>query len=254
MQWDPDQYTRYADQRGRPFFDLVAQIKAEAPARVVDLGCGPGDLTITLARRWPSAHVEGIDSSPEMIAGAPADAGVSFTVGIAQDFQASNVDVLVSNAALQWVPEHRTLLAQWAAQLNPGGWMAIQVPANFDAPSHLLMREVARRPRWREQLHGVLRGGNSVAQPAEYLDLLATQGLHADVWQTEYQHLLAGADPVLEWVRGTGLRPVLAALSSAEAAEFIADYAPLLREAYPARDYGTVFGFLRTFAVARKPG
>ena len=254
MQWDPEQYARYSDQRGRPFFDLVGQIKAEAPAQVVDLGCGPGDLTITLAQRWPTAQVRGIDSSPEMIESAPAEAGVSFSVGIAQDFQASDVDVLISNAALQWVPEHASLLQRWAAQLNPGGWLAFQVPANFDAPSHLLMREVARRPRWREQLHGVLRGGNSVAQPAEYLDLLATQGLYADVWQTEYQHVLAGPDPVLEWVRGTGLRPVLAALSSAEAAEFIAEYAPLLRKAYPPRSYGTVFGFLRTFAVAHKPG
>jgi trans-aconitate 2-methyltransferase len=253
VQWDPEQYARYSDQRGRPFFDLVGQIKAEAPVRVVDLGCGPGDLTVTLAQRWPAAQVLGVDSSPEMIERAPADSGVGFSVGIAQDFQASGVDVLVSNAALQWVPEHRQLLERWADQLNPGGWIAFQVPANFDAPSHLLMRQVARRPRWRDQLHGVLRGANSVAHPDEYLDLLAAHGLYADVWQTEYQHVLAGPDPVLEWVRGTGLRPVLAALGADEAAEFTAEYAALLREAYPPRSYGTVFGFLRTFAVAHKP-
>jgi trans-aconitate 2-methyltransferase len=252
MRWDPTQYARYADHRSRPFFELVARIGAESPGSVVDVGCGSGELTVALAERWPGATVRGLDSSPEMIGRAPADRRVEFRVQAAQEFAADGVDVLVSNAVLQWVPEHRELLARWAGQLRDGGWLAFQVPANFDAPSHRLMRELAESPAWRDRLHGVLRGGSAVADPEAYLELLTAAGLQADVWQTQYLHVLAGEDPVLEWVRGTGLRPVLAALDPADAARFSAEYAALLREAYPRRPYGTVFPFLRTFAVARK--
>jgi trans-aconitate 2-methyltransferase len=252
MRWDPTQYARFADHRSRPFFELTARIGAEEPARVVDLGCGSGELTVTLAQRWPGATVTGIDSSPEMIARAPAQAGVDFAVGDATDFDAAGLDVLVSNAMLQWVPEHLALLARWARQLAPEGWLAFQVPANFDAPSHRLMRELAQSRAWRARLDGVLRHGDAVATPAEYLDLLAGQGLDVDAWQTTYEQVLTGEDPVLEWVRGTGLRPVLAALSDRDGARFSDEYAAALREAYPARPYGTVFGFARTFVVAHK--
>jgi trans-aconitate 2-methyltransferase len=251
MRWDPTQYGRYADQRSRPFFDLVARIGAASPDRVTDVGCGTGELTVTLAQRWPAASVRGIDSSPDMIDRAPPDRGVVFALGEAQEFDASGTDVLVSNALLQWVPGHDALLLRWAEQLNSGGWLAFQVPANFSAPSHRLMRELAASPRWERELSGVLREA-PVAEPEQYLDLLATRGLEVEAWQTEYLHLLQGPDPVLEWVRGTGLRPVLSTLSGEEAAEFSAEYASLLREAYPPRPYGTVFGFLRTFVVAHK--
>jgi trans-aconitate 2-methyltransferase len=251
MRWDPAQYERYAGPRGRPFFDLVAQVAAEAPATVVDLGCGPGDLTVSLAERWPAAAIRGIDSSPEMIERAPGDAGVEFSLGTAEAFDATGTDVLVSNATLQWVPTHRRLLPEWLGQLNPGGWLAFQVPSNFGAPSHTLMRELAASPRWRDALGGILRHADAVAEPAEYLDLLERHAAHADVWRTEYLHVLEGQDPVLEWVRGTGLRPILSALGEAEAAEFSAEYAALLRKAYPPGPHGTVFGFARTFAVAR---
>jgi trans-aconitate 2-methyltransferase len=252
VRWDPTQYGRYADERARPFFELVGRIGAQAPAAVVDLGCGSGELTAALLERWPEARIRGIDSSPEMIDRAPRDAGVQFEVAPAEAFDASGTDVLISNAMLQWVPDHGRLLAAWAAQLNPDGWLAFQVPANFGAPSHRLMRELAAEPRWRERLHGVLRHGDAVATPAGYLDLLAGAGMRVDAWQTEYQHVLPGEDPVLEWVRGTGLRPVLAALHDGEAKEFEAEYARRLREAYPRRPYGTVFGFARTFVVAQK--
>lgn len=252
MRWDPTQYGRYADERGRPFFDLTARIAADSPESVVDLGCGPGDLTVTLAQRWPEALVRGIDSSPEMIARAPADGRVQFSIGTAEEFDATGIDVLVSNAALQWVPTHRELIVAWAQQLNPGGWLAFQVPANFGAPSHVLMRELAESAQWREVLGGMLRGAESTAPPTEYLDLLASRGLEVDAWQTEYEHVLEGEDPVLEWVRGTGLRPALAALSPQDAERFTAQYAARLREAYPPRAYGTVFGFSRTFVVARR--
>ena len=252
MRWDPTQYARYSDQRSRPFFDLVGRIEADAPATVVDLGCGSGELTETLAQRWPEARVSGVDSSPEMIARAPAAGAVQFSVADAESFEATGVDVLVSNAALQWVPTHRELLLRWAEQLAPRGWLAFQVPSNFGAPSHALMRELAESPEWRERLGGVLRGTESVAAPAEYLDLLASRGIEVDAWQTEYEHVLDGEDPVLEWVRGTGLRPVFAALSDADAARFSGEYAARLREAYPRRPYGTVFAFSRVFVVARR--
>jgi trans-aconitate 2-methyltransferase len=252
MRWDPAQYARYADQRGRPFFELTARIGAERPRRVVDLGCGSGELTLTLAERWPEARIRGLDSSPDMIDRAPRDGGVEFAVGPAQDFDATGTDVLVSNAMLQWVPDHLTLLARWAEQISGDGWIAFQVPANFDAPSHVLMRELADSPAWSAKLAGVLRHRDAVAPPARYVDLFATRGLTVDAWQTEYEHLLTGDDPVLEWVRGTGLRPVLAALDAADAAAFESEYARLLRDAYPPRPYGTVFSFRRTFVVARR--
>jgi trans-aconitate 2-methyltransferase len=253
MRWDPEQYARYSRQRNRPFFDLVAQIGAETPAEVVDLGCGAGDLTAALATRWPAATVRGIDSSPEMIERARAISTVEFTLGTAQDFDATGIDVVVSNAMLQWVRGHPELLTTWAGQLNVGGWLAFQVPANFAAPSHQLMRELAGSARWRDRLPDHVRGTDTVLDPSGYLDLLTAAGLQADVWQTEYFHVLTGDDPVLEWVRGTGLRPILAALNTVDAAEFSAEYAALLREAYPARPCGTVFPFLRTFAVGQRP-
>jgi trans-aconitate 2-methyltransferase len=252
MHWDPAQYARYSDHRSRPFFDLVARIGAPAPRSVLDVGCGSGELTVALAQRWPEATVRGVDSSPEMIARAPADQGVDFSLHDARDVDAVDVDVLVSNAALQWVPQHHDLLARWAGQLDDDGWLAFQVPANFDAPSHRLMRELAESPRWRDRLHGVLRGAMTVAEPESYLELMTGHGLRADVWQTRYLHVLEGDDPVLQWLRGTGLRPVLATLTEHEATQFSGEYAALLRRAYPRRPYGTVLPFLRTFVVAHK--
>ena len=252
MRWDPVQYGRYSGERGRPFFELVARVDCAAPETVVDLGCGSGELTVSLADRWPEALVRGIDSSAEMIEQAPADGEVEFSVQSAEQFSAAGIDVLVSNAALQWVPTHRELLVRWSAQLNPGGWLAFQVPANFDAPSHVLMRELAESPRWRDRLGGVLRGTDSTAPPLEYLDLLGGAGLDVDAWQTEYVHILQGEDPVLQWVRGTGLRPALAALSAEDAERFSAEYGARLREAYPRRPYGTAFPFKRTFVVAQR--
>jgi trans-aconitate 2-methyltransferase len=253
MRWDPAQYGRYSDERSRPYFDLVGRIGADDPEVVVDLGCGSGELTASLAARWPGALVRGIDASAEMIERAPRDAGVEFAVGDARGFAADGVDVVVSNAMLQWLPEHVTLLGRWASELNPGGWLAFQVPANFSAPSHRLMRDLAASGRWHARLEGVVQPGGTVAEPAEYFEMLTDAGLVADVWRTEYQHILPGQDAVLEWVRGTALRPMLAALETDEAAAFEAEYAALLREAYPVGPHGTVFGFSRTFAVARKP-
>ncbi len=259
MRWDPGKYAEYSDQRGRPFFDLLTRIDHPAPRRVVDLGCGPGELTAALARRWPGAEVTGIDSSPEMVARARAGedlpANLTFTTGDAGQWgPGPQDDVIVSNALLQWVPGHLELLRDWASTMVDGAWLALQVPANFDAPSHALMRRHADSARWAALLTGVLRHSDAVAEPAGYLRLLEKAGLRADVWETVYHQVLQGRDPVLEWVRGTGLRPVLEVLSAPEAAEFEEGYAELLRGAYPAESFGTVFPFRRIFAVGVKTG
>ena len=143
--WNPDVYLAFADHRGRPFFDLTSRVRAEAPRRVVDLGCGPGNLTVSLSQRWPDAAIEAWDSSPEMVESA-RERGVDAQVGDVRDWAPRpDTDVVVSNATLQWVPDHAELLIRWAGQLAAGSWIAIQVPGNFDAPSHQAVRELARR-------------------------------------------------------------------------------------------------------------
>jgi len=256
--WDPTTYLRFAGERARPFVELVARISAESPTTVVDLGCGEGALTASLAQRWPGARVTGIDSSSSMLAAAAAHAvpgRVEFVAGDVQDWAPdAPVDVAVSNAVLQWVPGHDTLLGRWAAHLAPGGWLAVQVPGNFRAPTHTLLAELCRSDRWAPLLADVPRGADSVLDPAGYYDVLTAAGLAADAWETTYLHVLSGPDPVLEWVRSTQLRPVLARLGDDEAAAFTAEYAAALRAAYPIRSDGTtLLPFRRIFAVGSRP-
>ena len=263
--WDPAGYLRFGDERARPFTDLLARVAAREPRTVVDLGCGEGALTGSLAQRWPGARVTGVDSSPEMLAAAAAHAvpgRVTFTHGDAQGWQPDEpVDVLVTNALLQWVPGHLDLLPQWVAALAPDGWLALQVPGNFGAPSHVLMREVAALPRFAGRLAGVLRGTESVGEPLDYAAVLADAGCVVDAWETTYLHVLDpagehGGDAVLAWVQGTGLRPVTDALADDPRLreDFVATYGERLREAYPRRPWGTPLPFRRVFAVAHKPG
>ena len=256
VRWDPRQYERYNDERHRPFFELVARVPVESPSYVVDLGCGPGPLTRSLLDRWPDAQILGVDSSPDMIDAARehAVAGrLSFAVGDIAGWKPDRaIDVLVANAALHWVPGHVDLIAQFADWLAPGGAIAFQVPDNFGEPSHTLLAELRQSPKWRDKLAAGADRSASVERPAKYLDALITARLQADVWQTSYLHILHGEDPVLEWVKGTALRPVLTALPPDDQAEFVAEYAEALRAAYPATRYGTVFPFRRTFAVGRK--
>jgi trans-aconitate 2-methyltransferase len=255
--WDPGQYQHFGDERSRPFFDLLARVAAEDPRLVVDLGCGPGTLTATLASRWPGAEVRGIDSSPEMIETAralpvPEGQRLSFALGDVRDWRPDGrVDVIVSNAVLQWVPDHLTVLARWAGFLRPGGWLAFQVPGNFEQPGHAAMREMARSERWRALLADVPLN-RQAGDPAEYLDLLARAGLDVDAWETTYLHVLHGEDPVLDWYKGTGLRPVLAALQPEQAVQFLDEYRARMSEAYPAAPYGTVFPFRRVFVIAAR--
>jgi trans-aconitate 2-methyltransferase len=258
VQWDPQQYVRYREERGRPFHELVARIPVAAPELVVDLGCGPGTLTQVLAERWPSARVLGVDSSPEMVAAAEPLAQpprLDFVLGDVESWQpADKVDVVVANALLQWVPGHVELIAPIAGWLRPGGCLAFQVPANFDAPSHLALRDLRLSQRWRARLGDAADRSGAVESPERYLDAFVAAGLEPDVWQTSYLHVLQGPDAVLEWVKGTALRPVLSALDDEGRREFLDEYGVLLRDAYPPTSYGTVFPFLRTFAVGRRPG
>jgi trans-aconitate 2-methyltransferase len=255
--WDAAQYLRFGGERARPFFDLLAQVGAESPRFVADLGCGPGNLTAVLARCWPQARVVGVDSSPEMVAaarGGDGDVGerVSFSVGDVRDWAPDMApDVLICNAVLQWVPGHQGLLVRWADMLAPGGWLAFQLPGNFDQPSHAIVREMAASPKWRDALRDIelnRQGGN----PREYAALLARPGYEVNAWETSYVHILQGENPVLEWTRGTTLRPVLSALDEDQAAAFLGEYAERLRQAYDPGPFGTMFPFRRVFTVLHR--
>lgn len=251
--WDAQHYLTYAEARGRPFFELVGRVGAERPREVVDLGCGPGNLTATLRDRWPSARIRALDSDADMIAAARA-AGVSAALSDLGDWSpAAETDVVISNAALQWVPQHDRLLARWVSQLPRGAWLAFQVPGNFGAPSHRLIREVAGEDRWARRLGGAtLRDEGAVCDAAGYARLLTAHDCVVDAWETTYQQRLTGEDPVLEWVSGTALRPIRAALDDASWRQFREVLAPRLREAYPRQpDGSTWFPFRRIFAVAR---
>jgi trans-aconitate 2-methyltransferase len=268
--WSPRQYLAYASHRARPFFELLARVDADAPAHVVDLGCGPGERTADLAARWPGAVIDGIDSSEQMIlqarrmlaerpmapgdtGTAPAPARVRFAVADLAEWTPDRpMDVIFSNAALQWVPEHRRLLPRWVAALAPGGWLAFSMPGNFEGPSHTLLRELCESPRWGDRL-GAVNRHNVVGDPIEYLELLSDLGCRVDAWETTYLQVLRGEDAVLQWMRGTGLRPVLSALEDDdERAAFEAEYGELLRRAYPRRPFGTVLPYRRIFVVARQ--
>ncbi|MBB3083436.1 trans-aconitate 2-methyltransferase [Geodermatophilus sabuli] len=257
--WDPGGYLRFAGERARPFADLVGRIGAREPRVVVDLGCGTGALTASLAARWPGALVTGIDSSPEMLAAAAAHAvpdRLRFALGDLRDWAPGGpVDVLVTNAALHWVPGHAGLLRRWAGHLAPGGWLALQVPGNWRAPTHTLLADLCRSPRWAAALAPAAPAPDAVLDPAGYLEVLSGAGLAVDAWETTYLHVLTGQDAVLGWVRSTVLRPVLALLEEDDAAELEAEYAAALRVAYPRREDGTtLLPFRRVFAVGVRSG
>lgn len=251
--WNPDVYLTYADHRGRPFFDLLSRVGSRDPRRIVDLGCGPGNLTETLAVRWPGAAIEAWDSSPEMVAAA-RERGVDARVGDVRDWTpAADTDVVVSNATLHWVPEHPELLVRWAGQLAAGSWIAFQVPGNFDAPSHQAVRDLVRRPAWSDALRDFPFEKSEVVRPADgYAGLMADAGCTVDAWETTYVHEFTGENPVLEWINGTALRPVRAALSDDQWEQFRAELIPALDAAYPVRADGiTFFPFRRIFVVAQ---
>ncbi|WP_431982796.1 trans-aconitate 2-methyltransferase [Streptomyces qinglanensis] len=265
--WDPEQYLRHAGPRLRPVRDLLAQVPERLPglprARIADLGCGPGGPSLPLAERWPEAHITGYDNAPEMLreAGKHARPGrLDFARADLAHWRPdpdAHFGLLFSNAALQWVPGHQDAFPDWLAALPSGGTLAFQVPGNAAAPSHTLLSALRNSARWRDRVGAQARPG-AVLTPARYADLLAPlgpRGCAVDAWETTYLHRLTGTDPVLEWTKGTALRPVLAALADDSAArdDFLAEYAAALRQAYPrGADGTTAFPFRRVFVVAVK--
>ncbi|GAA4859870.1 trans-aconitate 2-methyltransferase [Saccharopolyspora rosea] len=250
--WNPREYLAFSAERDRPAHDLLARVRAERARHVVDLGCGAGNLTPLLVQRWPEAEVEAFDSSPEMVAAARARGVDAHQADAGEWKPRPDTDVVLCNAVLQWIPGHVDLLRRWLPSMSSGSWFAFQVPGNFDSPSYTAIRELVAEPRWRDRVAGVLRA-DSVLSPVGYADVLADLDAEVDAWETTYVHVLRGENPVLDWVTGTALRPVRAALPDDDWHAFRAELAPRLRAAYPRRTDGlTWFPFRRVFVAAQR--
>ncbi len=256
MDWSAKQYTAFEDERTRPVRDLLAAVPSEAASAAVDLGCGPGNSTELLLRRFPSAEVTGLDSSPDMIAAARGRLPqVRFEVAdIAAWDAAGPFDAILANAVLQWLPDHAALLPRLAAKLAPGGSLAVQMPDNLQEPAHRLMREVAAHKPWAAKLARAAGARGEMGTPDWYYRVLRPHCARVDVWRTTYHHLLAGgAEAVVEWFKGSGLRPFLAPLDAAEQAGFLTAYRDRIAHAYPALPDGSVLlPFPRLFLVGTR--
>jgi trans-aconitate 2-methyltransferase len=255
MSWDPAQYLRFAGERMRPAVDLLARIGAASPARVIDLGCGAGNLAPLLLARWPQARLTGVDNSPEMLARARKDHP-------AADFELADigawrprapVDVVYSNAALHWLAGHEQRIVQLLEEaVAPGGTLAVQMPRNFDAPSHTCIVEAIEQGPWRPKLEPHLRRA-PVAAPDAYWRLLEGRAAELQIWQTEYLQVLSGENAVAEYTKGTWLKQFLDRLEGEEREAFEADYRRRVAARYPPEPDGrTLFPFRRLFIVARR--
>jgi trans-aconitate 2-methyltransferase len=253
-QWDPNQYQRFSDERSRPFFDLIGRVPDDDVRTVADLGCGPGNLTNTLVSRWPEASVIGVDNSPEMLASAAKlspHPHLRFVPGNIATWQSEQpLDRIISNAALQWVPDHPTLIPRLVSLLASCGVLAVQMPYNFDEPTHTVLEELLTQEPWVSIL-GSRQRQYFVQTPVWYADTLHNLGCTVDLWETIYYHVLTGPNAVVEWVKGTALRPTLSRLNEEQQQAFLTSYGEQLRTAYPERLYGTLFPFRRLFFVAR---
>lgn len=250
--WDPAKYLEFVGPRLRPALDLLARVPAASPALVVDLGCGAGNVTRLLVDRWPAASVTGVDGSPAMLAAAraaaPAVTWVEADIGTWRSSRPA--DVVFSNAALHWLDDHPRLFPHLVAGLAPGGVLAVQMPRNHGAPSHTAIVAAAQAGPWRERLRPVLRE-RPVAEPAVYHEILAPHVSRLDIWETEYLHVLEGENPVVEWTRGSALKPLLDALPEPERSGFLAEYSSRIARAYRPDPHGrTLFPFRRLFIVA----
>jgi trans-aconitate 2-methyltransferase len=256
--WDPNQYLKFEDHRLRPALELLERIPLQAPKVIYDIGCGTGQITRLIAERWPDAKVFGLDNSPEMLAKAGAEP--STIEWIEADINSwspdAAPDLIYSNATLQWVTDHDVLFPQLVSYLQPGGCLAVQMPLSWDMPSHQLMRETLANggPEGKSLGTAELRqavGRKWVEDAGNYYDLLEGSCTNVDIWETEYLQILSGDDPVLEWVKATGLRPILNGLGDGEREQFVAEYRQRLRTAYPMRANGhTLYPFQRLFMVA----
>lgn len=261
MSWDPAKYLQYEDARLRPALDLLARVPLAAAAEVVDLGCGAGNVARWLARRWPEAAIEGVDGDRAMLEKArqatAGDARFRWTLCDLADWRPTQApDVLYSNAALHWIDGHAALFPRLALAVRAGGVLAVQMPHNFDAPSHRELFDVVRADRWRAHLGPLVRE-HPVAPPADYYDWLSPHVRSVDVWTTEYLQRLPAIDgaehPVVAWMRGAALVPFVAALSQDDRQRFVDDYAARIERAYPRRADGNVmFPFRRLFIVATR--
>lgn len=256
MDWSARQYTAFEDERTRPVRDLLAAVPGQSASAAVDLGCGPGNSTELLLRRFPGAEVTGLDSSPDMIAAARARLPqLQFQVAdIAAWDAAGPFDAILANAVLQWLPDHAGLLPRLAGKLAPGGSLAVQMPDNLDEPAHRLMRDVAADKPWAAKLARAAGAREAMGTPDWYYGVLRPHCARVDVWRTTYHHPLAGgAEAVVEWFKGSGLRPFLAPLGADEQAAFLAEYRTRIAQAYPALPDGSVLlPFPRLFLVGTR--
>ncbi|HXE53932.1 MAG TPA: methyltransferase domain-containing protein [Tepidisphaeraceae bacterium] len=253
--WNAEQYLKFGDERTQPCRDLVARVNLDSPRRIIDLGCGPGNSTAVVARRWPEADITGLDSSAEMIDAArlqqPARHWIVGDIEQWSRKDGESFDLVFSNAALQWVSEHDEILPRLLGRVSSGGALAFQIPGNYDGPAHRLMRELAASSAWRTWFpEGSIREWFSQEFPF-YYDVLAPNCARLDLWLTDYIHILPNAQAIVEWYKGTGLRPFLDLLPEEKRASFMADYLELIRTAFPPQpDSKVLFPFRRLFAIA----
>jgi trans-aconitate 2-methyltransferase len=253
--WSAKQYVVFEEERTRPVRNLLAALPAIEARTVIDIGCGPGNSTELLAARFPEAKVSGIDSSADMIASARQRLpSVAFETDDIERWcydDASPFDVILANAVLHWVPDHARLLPALVRRLARGGALAVQMPDNLEQPAHVLMREIAAAGPWAGKLAAVATARAALPEAQSYYERLRSTGCEADVWRTTYFHPLAGgADAIVEWFKGSGLRPFLAPLDAAEQTEFLSRYRDAVARAYPSTAGRVLLPFPRLFCVA----
>ena len=254
MTWSAAQYVKFEEERTRPVWDLVSRVPLAVARRAADIGCGPGNSTDVLRGRFPNADIVGIDSSADMIAAARKRLpDIAFEVADIEAWTDSGFDVILANAVIQWIPDHESLLPALIAKLAPGGALAVQTPDNLDEPSHRLMRDVAADGPWAGKLADAAKA-RAARRGADWCyRLLRRHAPRVDIWRTTYFHPLQGAHAIVEWVKGTGLRPFIDPLDAEEREAYLGRYEAAIAEAYPAEADGVVLlPFPRLFFVATR--